>query len=157
DGTDMVWEVWLNSDGKVALSVALNAQSSNVDLVTSPDAVNDGNWHHIVVTVDFTEGQAIYVDGSQVVNRTAVVYSLRTNADPISLGADYLLHQGYFAGSLDDVAVYGVALSASQVAAHYALRTSGGTGGSGSVKTEIAPNSGSSRSTTLTVAGQTVS
>ena len=55
----------------------------------------------------------------------------------------------WFKGFLDEVAVYPTALTGTQVAVHYALRTAPATTGSGSVFYAIAENGGTSRVTPL--------
>src|SRR5262249_47651062 len=136
DGTNMVWELSLTSSGQVVFSIPLNANNGSVAQLFTSATINDGAWHHVVATVDPALGQFIYLDGAQSANHTGV-YTLLTNAEPLSLGADYLRGEGYFGGSLDDVAVYDAALSATQIAAHYALRTNGGTSGTGAVRAQI--------------------
>jgi len=74
-----------------------------------------GQWTYVVATYD--GGQArLYVDGALDGSR-AITMTPSNAADPWSIGrrAD-----GYFAdGTLDEVAVYGTALTAEQVSAHW--------------------------------------
>lgn len=86
-------------------------------IMTSTGAYNDGVWHHVVWTKATTTNH-LYVDGVDVtpaVTNAAIVGG--ATSITIGNGAD-----GFFAGSLDEVAFYGVALSPVQVAAHYAAR-----------------------------------
>ncbi len=88
-------------------------------IMTSTAAYNDGLWHHIVWTKNAATNR-LYADGVNVtpaVNNQTIVPSLNTIV--IGNGGD-----GFFAGSLDDVALYGYDLTAAQVSAHYAAASS---------------------------------
>jgi len=78
---------------------------------------SDGTiWHHMVGTWDgttATNGIKLYLDGVLVAQGTAAVTTLSASGFKIGQNTTY------FAGALDDVAVYPVALTAAQVAAHY--------------------------------------
>lgn len=85
-------------------------------------AYNDGLWHHVAATLG-SDGMRLYVDGAQVASRADV-----TTAAPVwgywRIGGDRL--QGwdsdptsdYFAGSIDEVAVYDRVLSPTAIANH---------------------------------------
>ena len=83
--------------------------------LVSNSSLSTGDWHYVVATYD--GGQArLYVDGALDGSR-AITMTPSNAADPWSIGrrAD-----GYFAdGTLDEVAVYGTALTAEQVSAHW--------------------------------------
>jgi hypothetical protein len=76
-----------------------------------------GGSYYLVGTFDGTT-QRLYVNGTQVASA-----SLSGSAD-VSMGGLYLASwdgaKEFFSGTIDDAAVYAKALSASQVAAHYA-------------------------------------
>jgi PKD repeat protein len=89
------------------------------EILTSPESYNDGQWHHAVATQS-AQGMRLYVDGQQVgsnsvSNPQAYDGYWRIGGDSGWEGATY------WSGSLDEVAVYGAALTAAQVQAHYAL------------------------------------
>jgi hypothetical protein len=87
--------------------------------VVTPEDV--GAWVHLVGTFDGTTTK-LYKNGV-LVHSQAAVGTLTTGAGISRLGA--LANEGYpLAGSLDEVAVYGTALTAGQIANHYALRVS---------------------------------
>ncbi|HEY3913701.1 MAG TPA: LamG-like jellyroll fold domain-containing protein [Verrucomicrobiae bacterium] len=84
----------------------------------------DGNWHHLVAVCDETDGiMILYVDGQNVGSITAISgKGLIESTVPISVGSQ---NSGgdfnyQFNGTIDEVSVYNYALSAFQVAAHYA-------------------------------------
>jgi hypothetical protein len=74
-------------------------------------------WHHLVLTYDGTT--ACFYDNGGTPSCTTVGYSANTS-NPFLIGAAYYTSFAeYFPGSLDDVAVYGRALSATEVQLHY--------------------------------------
>ena len=95
---------------------------------TSSLSLADGNWHHIVMTVD-SSGNKIYKDGSQVT--TGITYQVGTSAtqkwfniftaDRLNIGNTTYNNftGGYFNGSLDEIGVWSRALSAQEVAQLY--------------------------------------
>jgi len=84
-------------------------------LTSSGAPLSPGNWYHVAIVYDASGSQKIYIDGVERASGTRAE-SLRTNADPLQIGAD----QGYpgreFDGLIDEARVYGAALSAAQVA-----------------------------------------
>jgi large repetitive protein len=103
--------------------------------LASPAAVNDGKWHHAVLTGDGTN-QALYVDGNRVgssagptltsvaqpyvyvgTGRTGTGTGTAWNGLPAGTDA-------YFQGSVADVAVYPSALSSAQVTGQFAASKS---------------------------------
>ncbi|MCU1380832.1 MAG: Alkaline phosphatase [Acidimicrobiales bacterium] len=83
---------------------------------TSPSMLGIDATDHVVVSYD---GSAIrlYHDGVLVLAKPVSGKTLATTANSFHIG----LSEGFdpFTGTVDDVALYGVGLSASQVAAHY--------------------------------------
>ena len=117
----------------------------NTDVASTSD-INDGNWHHIVVTRDQTSGEMqLFVDGSlnnSGVGTTALLNSPllitigaladAANPDPSNAGA----YNG-FNGYLDDIQIYATVLSTNDV--NYLYRNPGATiGGGSSVSTLVA-------------------
>ncbi|WP_231486516.1 PKD domain-containing protein [Candidatus Blastococcus massiliensis] len=112
--------VYMNAAGRLNFGVYPGAER----VVTSPDAYNDGQWHHVAASLS-PAGMALYVDGVLVGSRTdttsAQVYNgyWRVGGDTSWSGA------AYFAGRIDEVAVYPTALSADRVANHYSVGATG--------------------------------
>jgi Concanavalin A-like lectin/glucanases superfamily len=105
---------------------------------TSTFALN-GNWHHVVGVCDEAGGAVhLYVDGVDRADGSIVVGSglLKTSdgsvpgASRVSIGsrtsASAVAFDNQFDGTLDEVALYNSALSASQVAGHYQAAVSSG-------------------------------
>jgi hypothetical protein len=83
---------------------------------TGPASVADGKWHYLVGT--YNGGQVcLYVDGTQAACQPAA--AIYYQPDAIAIGRDGGAADAYFNGAIDDVAIYGTALSAAQVQAHY--------------------------------------
>jgi hypothetical protein len=86
---------------------------------TLPYGTSDGAWHHVVVTYDGAVAQ-VYLDGTAIVGQAM---ALSTVLDSTGFAAGAILATGtnFFAGNLDEVAVYGQVLSAATIAAHYRI------------------------------------
>jgi hypothetical protein len=86
-----------------------------VAVTTSTVAVTDQSWHQVVAT---KSGSAVhlYIDG---VDRTGPITNttFASNSTPLIVGRSQTA-SGFFSGSIDEVAVYGIPLTAQQVQAH---------------------------------------
>jgi len=125
-------QIYLMNDGQLVFGV-YNAGRHTIE---TRGVYNDGKWHYVVATLSSTAGMALYVDGQLIgadPNHAAQVYSgyWRVggdsliggwNMDPLSGNSQGTTSPNsfYFGGTIGDVAIYPVALSAAQVAAHYA-------------------------------------
>lgn len=78
--------------------------------------VNNGAWHHIVMTYDGTT-QRLYVDGAQV-DSDAATGAIDTSASDLYVGAISGTSE-FFNGNIDEVAIYPTALSAARIRQHY--------------------------------------
>lgn len=97
---------------------------SSVSTAFSYAPVNDGALHHVAVVND---GQRTYL----VIDSVEVVYFNGVTAQSHGAGGSNTAAIGlspfvtpFFPGLLDEVVIYDIALSLSQIAAHYVLRTS---------------------------------
>jgi hypothetical protein len=92
----------------------------------STNTIQDGNWHHVVVTIASISGAwKIYVDNVNVTTGSQNGpgnSSLGVNT--FTLGVSHLDGNlvNYLAGSLDDVRVYDIVLSAANIAELYAMK-----------------------------------
>ncbi|CAN7325873.1 LamG-like jellyroll fold domain-containing protein [Knoellia sp. LjRoot47] len=117
-------QLYMLNDGRVSFGV----QAPAYTVLTSPNPLNDGAWHHLVGTRG-PEGMALYVDGVRVgLNGVSGSVSYtgywRVGWDTTS-GWPSRPTSAYFAGELDETAAYTKVLTADRVAAHY--RASGRT------------------------------
>ncbi|MGW2177633.1 LamG-like jellyroll fold domain-containing protein [Streptomyces sp. NPDC001732] len=117
--------VYMRDDGRLVFGV----KSGSLRTVTTPSAYNNGAWHHVVATQG-PGGMALYVDGK--LRASSALYTGNEKYDGYwRVGGDNLKGwpsrptSNFFAGQIDETAVYPTALSSAQVSAHYALRTGG--------------------------------
>ena len=89
--------------------------------VTSPGTASLSSWTYLVLTRAGT-GLTLYVNGAAVAN-TTVSGTVNTNTGILAIGRTGAKSIEYFAGAIDEVAVYAKALGAGAVSAHYAAGT----------------------------------
>lgn len=111
------WGVAINASGNLVLLKDTGATSSVI--ATSTTTILDTNWHHVVLTKNGSTIK-IYIDG---VDRTGSVanQTLVNSTQALLIGFENVAE--YFSGSLDEVAIYPTALSASRAQAHYNAAT----------------------------------
>jgi Concanavalin A-like lectin/glucanases superfamily/Bacterial Ig-like domain (group 3) len=109
------YDLYLNANGTPAFYIY--DQNATQYVASGPTSVADGNWHYLVGVYD---GQQVclYVDGQQVSCQPAG--AIFYNAGAVVIGRDGDSPGGYFNGRIDDVAIYGAALTSAQVQAHLA-------------------------------------
>ncbi|MFH9617079.1 LamG-like jellyroll fold domain-containing protein [Streptomyces pratensis] len=115
--------VYMANDGRLVFGVHNGGRRT----VTTAGKYNDGSWHHVVATQG-TGGMRLYVDGQ--LRASNILYTgnedypgyWRVGGDNLNNWANRPT-SNFFAGQIDETAVYPTALSATQVSAHYALRT----------------------------------
>gem|GEM_PF-1400120 len=122
------YDLW-SWNGSVVFQLISDYGAGNYLEAYGGTALSDGNWHHVVVTHTGSgtlAGVTMYIDGTAValtVNKDTLT-GTTLSSTALELGsrspAAYDL-----SGSLDEVAVYPVALSAARAQAHYASGTSG--------------------------------
>ncbi|MGW0082846.1 CBM96 family carbohydrate-binding protein [Streptomyces sp. NPDC003393] len=112
--------IYMRNDGRLVFGV----YTGSTRTVTSPDSYNDGSWHHVVATQG-PSGMALYVDGNRV--GTLGETNNQNYTGYWHVGGDNLNSwpnqpsSSYFAGQIDETAIYPSVLTADQVQSHYAL------------------------------------
>jgi PKD repeat protein len=103
--------------------VVTKAGVANLWQTTAGAVPDDGNWHHVAFTRS-SNTYVVYVDGAAVSTSSAVTTVINTTSVDFNIGREVVTAgaQRPLAGSIDEVAVYGTALSAARIAAHYAAR-----------------------------------
>ncbi|MCA4134329.1 LamG-like jellyroll fold domain-containing protein [Arthrobacter sp. M4] len=92
--------------------------------LNSGAAFNDGNWHQATGQLG-PGGMKLYVDGQLVAQRADATYGEARSLGYWRIGGDTLSgwpsqpSSHYFAGTIDDVAIYPTVLAPETVAAHY--------------------------------------
>ncbi|MFT4109066.1 LamG-like jellyroll fold domain-containing protein, partial [Propionicimonas sp.] len=107
--------VYMQDDGRLVFGVYVGGEYT----ITTDKALNDGLWHHVVATQS-SDGMKLYVDGS--LTGTNAQTSAEASTGYWRVGGDrtWGSTSSYFAGDIDDAAIYTTALTATQVQAHYA-------------------------------------
>ena len=118
-------QLYLNNLGQVVFGVK---PTQTRQVVTSPGSYRDGAWHHTVASLS-PDGMKLYVDGALVAERSDVTTAEHLARGYWRLGGDSLSNwptaptTPFLNGDLDEVAIYKRALSAAEVAGHYASGT----------------------------------
>lgn len=126
-GCIISWGTWLSGQAFLLhipdQEIRLVVLDGNV--IWSAPNINDGNWHHVVVTLpgnaDVTDATC-YVDGVAQSVSSSAPQTINTGTSlNVAIGHDNVdpSFTRYFDGSLDDVALYGHVLTQDQVSAHY--------------------------------------
>jgi RHS repeat-associated protein len=120
--------LYVGTDGKLHGQFA----TGSINPITSTATVNDGRWHHVVLSAMGTT-QTLYLDGAKAGQLTGqmIEHSLLTfnqigaayATTPASWPAWGSTAQRSFAGAIDDVAIYSSPLGSASVAAHYRAAT----------------------------------
>jgi len=93
------------------------ARSGGADIVASSSALTDtAGWHHVVATKSGATSR-LYIDGADVTG-TVTDATLGDTSAPLSVAGDG--SGQWLSGSLDELAIYGTALTPAQVREHYA-------------------------------------
>ena len=125
-GTPDGWTIAANFNGKLILDM-VNTVTTSQNTIESSVVLNDGLWHHVVLTWSGATGLAadcsMYFDG---VEDTSLNIVANTLAGTIATGfafqlGDRTLSDLPFAGELDEVSIYDVELTPAQVADLYAF------------------------------------
>jgi RHS repeat-associated protein len=104
------YAIWIDSSNNVRFEVG-NGTTSKTVTSTSIDT----NWHYIAAT--FASGALkLYVDNRTPVTATATFTTAGTNSSALNVG---LSGTSDFNGSLDEIAIYGTALTSTQISDHY--------------------------------------
>lgn len=78
-------------------------------------AVNDGTWHHVVVTRTFSSGQMeVTIDGFQTSSTNGPANAILDSAELLFIGRRPY-RGNYFQGELDDIRFYGKVLSGADI------------------------------------------
>jgi chitodextrinase len=109
------WKISLPDHGKPVFST--KTANGNVDLDADSVRLAIGQWTHIVMTHDALNDN-IYINGLLKKSKSAPGDLLKTT-HPLGIGYDPIDNAGYFNGSLDEVEIFNVALSAPEVLALY--------------------------------------
>lgn len=109
-GTDDIFWGWLDSQGHIGVSVANDSSTK------SQASINDGNWHHVVLTRDHLAGEfRIYIDGGLDNDGSIASGVIGNGYDRIGSIMDTAGSHEYLNGHLDEVRVYDGVLELDEV------------------------------------------
>ncbi len=127
--------VYMETDGRLTFGVWTGVANT----ITTTAAYNNNAWHHLVATQG-PDGMKLYVDG--VLRGTNPQTDQQAYTGYWRVGGDNTWGpQPWFAGNVDEVAVYSSVLTPTQVAQHYAL-------GSGQPAPNVPPTASFTATTT---------
>lgn len=100
-GTDDIFWGYITSSGYIGI------QAGNTAGATSTTVINDGNWHHIVFTRNATNGETkVYIDGTLEDTQTSDTGTKTNSFYDIGRIYDTAGSHEYFAGTLDELAIW---------------------------------------------------
>jgi fibronectin type 3 domain-containing protein len=113
-------QIYMDNAGHLTFGV----YTGGAQTITTGNTYNNGAWHYIVATQG-PSGMVLYVDGKKVgVNPTTTAQSYngswRVGGDNLN-GWPNQPSSNFFAGSIDDTAIYPAPLTPQQVVNHYVL------------------------------------
>ena len=104
--------VFAMNNGRVRFNIG-DDETHRIDLY-SQYGLNDGKWHHLAASVSRTGNAILYVDGlNKGSTSAAALLSINSNY-PLCFGVDGLYNYPY-AGELDEVKIWNVALNQTQI------------------------------------------
>ena len=116
------YRLYLDANGYLCGEVS-NQLPDNVLRRVGTEALDDGEWHHVMMTYDGSsnvDGLLTYLDGqphgAAASNNLAATV---VHQQPLRIGSDG--SSDYFKGQIDEVAIHNRALSASEVLGHYEM------------------------------------
>ncbi len=115
------WKISLPSHGKPVFTTHTASCCNDMDSGGGNELVPNV-WKHVVVTHDGITDR-MYMNGVQV-NEKAYAGALGKTVHALGIGYDPIDKGNYFDGSLDEVQIYGRALTAAEVLALYTLQSS---------------------------------
>ncbi|MBK7407567.1 MAG: T9SS type A sorting domain-containing protein [Saprospirales bacterium] len=113
------WKISLPDHGKPVFTTNYSGGISDMDSGGGNELQVDV-WTHVVMVHDGLK-DLIYMNGVQVAEKD-VVGDLNTTNHPLGIGYDPIGGGLFFDGTIDDVAIFNIALSAPQIAALYGLQ-----------------------------------
>jgi gliding motility-associated-like protein len=126
------FSTWIGIDKQIDISTQVgNNQTENVNsLRPAYDATNDisaGNWYTIAITIDSSNNQKTYINGSQV-GATKSITLVATNSLDLTIGQlPGFSHSTYGGGEIGKVILYNSALTSAQVSSNFNLMSNSST------------------------------
>jgi len=118
--TDFPFVLQISSGGQLNAGFDGGNDYSSDMAITSAGGYNDGNWHHLVITYKAANSVYMYIDGSVAASNTNNGVTISNNSRNWFIGRDSLPYSGGspgrpFTGQIDEVRLYSVQLTATDV------------------------------------------
>lgn len=112
--------LYMGTDSKLYFGVY---DGASTHIITSTSTYNDGNWHMATAVMNPTTGMKLYVDNSSAGTDPNTVCQNYTGWWHIAFSstAGWTNAADFFGGTLDDIWIYNIALTSSQVTQLYGL------------------------------------
>ncbi|GJM35199.1 MAG: hypothetical protein DHS20C18_42000 [Saprospiraceae bacterium] len=114
------WKISLPDHGKLVWTTNNSSGISDMDAGNGNELIA-GEWRHVVMVHDGTKDR-IYMNGVQIAEKD-VAGTLNSTTHPLGIGYNAVDGGSYFNGSLDEIQIYKVALTAPQIADLYAAQS----------------------------------
>jgi hypothetical protein len=117
-GDQRTYDLWLRSNG--ALFLSTTDVSGEQSITTAGGLVTPGQWYHVAGVIDRTNQQMrLYLNGVQIDSRAVRPAQALSFATPLMIGGTSETNTTYtpFYGRIDEVRVWNVARTASQIVA----------------------------------------
>jgi hypothetical protein len=98
--------VWQQANGTSGQSTAITSASNSY---------NDGNWHHVVGTIDGNRVMKLYIDGNVESSTSTANSSATSPLYTLEIGRRAYYNSQYFNGKIDQVRIFDSALDATAV------------------------------------------
>lgn len=121
-GNGETFDFSTQSGGKMMFTAGYQPNNTRWVSMTPNNIVFDGNWHHVVGTVNFlrnVNNAVVFIDGLPVLTNSATIYNSITNSGSLNIGARG--NGSATACALDQFMVFTNALQAAEVAQIYNL------------------------------------
>lgn len=114
------WNISVDANSGGVLTAEIDNNNVNYNVVNSIGAVNNGQWHHAVITRSGTV-MTVHVDGIFSNSGSTAGITNVSNASNLNFGTGPC-SGGFFFGSIDEVRIYNRALNSDEVSRLYRLQ-----------------------------------
>jgi len=120
-GTGGTYEWGLENDNNARTCISLwtNVGGYHGE-ISKAMTVNDDQWHHYAVTLDYLNNLTLYIDGAQANSSASFSSTMTDTANDILIGRRGDTGSYYFNGSIDEVILFNRTLTPSEIATLYA-------------------------------------
>ncbi|MCW2527025.1 MAG: hypothetical protein JWM76_1885 [Pseudonocardiales bacterium] len=130
-------QVYMLNNGQLVFGTQTATTVAARSLITSSAAYNDGKWHHVVATQS-AAGMKLYVDSQPVASNTQSAAQSYSGFWRIGGGSSWAGSSGFFAGTIDEAAIYPNELTPAQIGTHFGSSTAGNLTPLGAFTTSVA-------------------